>query len=140
MAEIVLGVLPLIGTAFTTYRFLHSQLRAFRHYAKDLDRTAKKFSVQKDRFKLECWLLLRSALDDRTIRQLKGDQSHWDDPEVNAEFERNFKSSYESCLSIIEDISARLKEFEKELEDFSPLIKDREEVSILSCCGNSGLA
>lgn len=131
MAEIALGVIPLIGTAFTTYRSLHNHLRAFRHYAKDLDRTTKKLGVQRDRFKLECWLLLQSALDENRVKQLKGDQDYWNDPKVNAEFQRNFKSSYQSCLSIIEDISGRLKELEEELQEFNPLIKDKDKVSLI---------
>lgn len=131
MAEIALGVIPLIGTAFTTYRSLHRHLRAFRHASKDLERTTKKFGVQKDRFKLECWLLLRSALEEHTITELEANEDFWNDPAVNAEFQLNFKSSYQSCYDIIEDVSQHLKEFEGELAEFAPLIKGREEVRLI---------
>jgi hypothetical protein len=128
MAEIALGVIPLIGATFTTYRSLYTHLRAFRHYAKDLDRTIKKLGVQRNRFKLECWILLRHALDESSVKRLEEGKASWNDPEVNDEFQRNLESSYQSCLSIIEDISSRLKELEEELKEFNPLIEGKKEV------------
>ncbi|KAH8168817.1 hypothetical protein LIA77_10943 [Sarocladium implicatum] len=133
MAEIALGVIPLIGSAFTTYRSLYHHVRAFRHYAKDLERTTKTLKIERDKFKLECWILLKSALGKDSIRQLKSCQDQvWDDPAINTEFEKNLRSSYGACESVIEDIGSQLKEFQKELEEFSPLIKDQKEHETLS--------
>lgn len=126
MAEIALGVVPLIGSAFTAYKSLYAHVRAFRHYAKDLHRTTKNLEIERDKFKLECWILLKSALDESKIQQLKS--SHWNDPAINTEFEQNLQTTYGTCQSIIEDISDQLKEFREELEEFNPLIKDQKEV------------
>lgn len=133
MAEIVLGVIPLIGAAISTYHTIYTNLKAFRHYDRDLRRVTKKLAVQRDSFKLECWILLRHALSEESVRSLKADSnsSYWSNPGIDAEFRRNFDTSYETTRDIVEDITNCLKELDTELEQFAPLLESRRTVRML---------
>lgn len=127
MAEIALGVIPLIGTTFAAYRYLHKQLKAFKQYGEDFDRTCQELALHRTLFKLECWILLRSALGDARITELKVHE-RWDHREINDEFQRNLQTSYELCYSTIRTTKTLLRELEDELQEFSSLVEDRQKV------------
>lgn len=134
MAELalgVMGVIPLLGAAYKSYRSVYSTLKAYKHSSRDLSNISKRFRLAKSYFQHECCLLLRFALDEESIKAMRADLDHenWSTPDLEAQLQESLASGYASCELLADGINESLKKFGDELQLFEDLANDHPEVS-----------
>lgn len=133
MAELalgVMGVIPLLGIAYKSYRSVYTTLKAFRHSSNDLENIHKRLKLSRDYFQLECCLLLRFALDEESIDAMRADLNHanWSTLDLESRLRSSLSSGYETCEVLAESINRSLKQFEEEMRRFDGLETDPPEV------------
>ncbi|KAK3290853.1 uncharacterized protein B0H64DRAFT_349583 [Chaetomium fimeti] len=132
MAELILGavgVVPLIGIAFKSYRTLHSELKTFRHCSSNLKRFLKLLRIQRQLFENECQLLLRDCLgDELVVQDMVADPEHgsWSDPKRDESIKKLLKSNYEAFEELVGDILEAIQKLESGLACFQILKSMRQ--------------
>jgi hypothetical protein len=141
MAEIAIGVIPLVGLALKSYQFVYRKIRVFRHYSRDVAKVKKQLERQHQFFLNECHLLLQITVetdDGGTVDDMIDDSDHpmWDSRELIASFEQCLGRNKDAFIEIVNDIYRPIQELGRELECFDPINSQRQPVwvhiSILS--------
>lgn len=122
--SIVLGVLPLVGSAFKAFMLIYERFQIFKHFSRDLSRIHKLVERQCKFFQNEVHLLLRHAREgEARIRDMLQDAHHesWSSPKVESCLKKALGKNSGTCQDIMEDICSALTQLQEELHCFDEL-------------------
>lgn len=123
-ASLTVGLAPIVGGIFKSYRFIYQKLKVFCHASREVDRIRKGVKRQQDVFMNDMQLLLQLVMDDgEEIEAMisNGDHERWTNPDLSNLLAARLARSYESFLDIVEDIGTNMSYLVKELECFEGL-------------------
>lgn len=132
VASIALALPPLLGIAIQACKSAHKKFKIFRHYSREIARLRKHFERQQHFFVNECYLLLRSAIDNEAIIEAMLDDaehSRWQGKWLESRLRQGLAKNYLVCHDIVEDIRAAMEELQSEFCCFDELASRRRKVS-----------
>ncbi|RNJ56426.1 hypothetical protein D7B24_007262 [Verticillium nonalfalfae] len=133
MAELALGIVPLVGLVITSYKAVAINLKTYRHYSKKIKRFQVALSVQRSVFENECHLLLRLVLpNDDAIDKMMADPGHerWTDPGLDDAIARWLGKNLEAYKGSVEACHEALCELEEQLRGFDVVHGLQQKVSL----------
>lgn len=133
MAELALGIVPLIGVAIKSYKELLSVISTINHSSSVVNQFYRRLTIQYRIFNNECVLNLEllESLDDENIQDMIGDSGHanWKDATLESDMRKALGGSYVACAELVEDVHNSTKTLEKKLDSLRAIKSERERVS-----------
>ncbi|KAF5974208.1 hypothetical protein FCOIX_8414 [Fusarium coicis] len=128
--SLALGIIPIVGGSLKAYKSIHSKLKTFRHYSREVDRVRKYFDRQRQFFLNEVHFVLRMALDDEVLVQemvADGAHSEWHSHRLESAIVESFGDNSGALMEIFEDVRTIINDVQMALECFSCLEEVRLE-------------
>ena len=130
-AGLALAVLPLMISATDHYERCLRPFMRYRNFTKEADFFCWSFSVEQQRFKNQCTILLREVCErDTASIVLSGTgQSSLIDGEMAKRLEDLLGESKESCVATIERIRSKLFNIELTIKELGETVDQERQVS-----------
>ncbi|KAG4274723.1 hypothetical protein FPRO04_09087 [Fusarium proliferatum] len=131
--SLALGIIPIVGGSLKAYKSIHSKLKTFRHYSREVDRVRKHFDRKRQFFLNEVHFVLRLALDDEVlVKEMVADGAHleWHSQRLESAIVESFGDNSGALMEIVEDVRTIINDVQMALECFSCLEEVRLERSL----------